>query len=67
MDARLAFLDIGDSRGVLFGPSVTDEYSVLGTGTASIFTNSWGAPFNGNGYYTGYSIDEYLYNNMVVI
>jgi hypothetical protein len=65
LGARIAFLDIGDSRNVLYGPSVSDEYPVLGRGGAQIFTNSWGATFSGNGYYTGFSIDQYLYNNMV--
>eukprot|EP00604_Paraphysomonas_vestita_P003992 CAMPEP_0174823980 /NCGR_PEP_ID=MMETSP1107-20130205/29499_1 /TAXON_ID=36770 /ORGANISM="Paraphysomonas vestita, Strain GFlagA" /LENGTH=234 /DNA_ID=CAMNT_0016048927 /DNA_START=90 /DNA_END=791 /DNA_ORIENTATION=- len=65
--ARLAFLDIGDSNNVLYGPSITDEYPVLARGNAYIFTNSWGATFSGNGYYTGYNIDQYLYNNMEVV
>jgi hypothetical protein len=65
LGARIAFLDIGDSRNVLYGPSVNDEYPVLSYGDAHIFTNSWGAPFDGNGYYSGYSVDQYLYNNMV--
>ena len=63
--AKLAFLDIADANDVLYGPSVADEYPVLTLGSASIFTNSWGATFSGAGYYTGYNIDQYLYNNMV--
>ena len=65
LDSRIAFLDIGDSRNVLYGPSVTDEYPVLNRGNAYIFTNSWGAPFSGNGFYSSYNVDQYLYNNMV--
>ncbi len=62
---RIAFLDIGDANNVLYGPSVSDQYPALTRGNAFIFTNSWGAPFSGSGYYTGYNVDQYLYNNMV--
>jgi subtilisin family serine protease len=65
LGARIAFLDIGDSRNVLYGPSISEEYDGLSKGGAKIFTNSWGATFSGNGYYTGYSVDQYLFNNMV--
>jgi len=64
-DAKIAFLDIATSSGILYIPPVSQQYKGLRKANAHVCSNSWGSAFPiGGGFYTNGKTDEYLYKNM---
>ena len=63
--AKIAFLDIATSSGILYIPPVSQQYKGLRKANAHVCSNSWGGKFSkGGGYYANGKTDEYLYKNM---
>jgi serine protease AprX len=65
-NAKLAFIDLSQAgQGLSLPNPISILYTIAYNAGARVHSNSWGSLFSGSGYYAGYDVDLFLYNNPV--